>query len=65
VGGIVGPIFVAMVKDRTGSFSGALPIIAVMLLVAMILPIAVRRPGERREGPFYRGLLPRRARAGA
>jgi MFS transporter, OFA family, oxalate/formate antiporter len=65
VGGIVGPTFVAIVKDRTGSFSGALPIIAIMLLCSMILPVVVHRPGERREGPFYRGLFPRRARAGA
>jgi MFS family permease len=62
-GGVVGPIFVAAVKDRTGSFSGALPVIALVLLAAMILPLVVRRPGERREGPFYRGLL-RRARLG-
>ena len=64
VGGIVGPIFVALVKDRTGSFSGALPVTAVILLAAAILPIVTRKPGERREGPFYRGLL-RRARVGA
>ena len=63
VGGIVGPMFVAVVKDRTGSFSGALPVIAVVLLAAAILPLVVRRPGARREGPFYRGLL-RRARPG-
>jgi MFS transporter, OFA family, oxalate/formate antiporter len=63
VGGIVGPIFVAAVKDRTGSFSGALPVIAVILIAAMILPLVTRRPGEKREGPFYRGLL-RRARSG-
>jgi MFS family permease len=50
VGGIVGPIFVAAVKDRTGSFSGALPVIAVLLLAAMILPLVTRRPGEKREG---------------
>jgi MFS family permease len=62
VGGVVGPIFVAAVKDRTGTFSGALPVIAVVLLAAMILPIVTYRPGER-EGPFYRGLL-RRARVG-
>jgi nitrate/nitrite transporter NarK len=59
VGGIVGPIFVAIVKDRTGTFAGALPVIAIMLAVAMILPIVTYRPGER-AGPFYRGLLPRR-----
>jgi MFS family permease len=64
VGGIVGPIFVALVKDRTGSFTGALPVIAVILLAAAFLPIVTRKPGERREGPFYRGLL-RRARVGA
>jgi len=63
VGGIVGPIFVAVVKDRTGSFTGALPIIAIMLLVSMILPIVTHKPTER-TGPFYRGLL-RRARASA
>jgi MFS family permease len=64
VGGIVGPIFVAAVKDRTGSFSGALPVIAIVLLAAAILPLVTRKPGQRREGPFYRGLL-RRARVGA
>jgi len=63
-GGLAGPLFVAIVKDRTGSFSGALPVIAVVLLLATILPLRVRRPGERREGPFLRGLLGRN-RAGA
>jgi nitrate/nitrite transporter NarK len=61
--GIVGPIFVAVVKDRTGSFTGALPVIAIMLLVSMILPIVTHKPTER-TGPFYRGLL-RRARVSA
>jgi nitrate/nitrite transporter NarK len=55
VGGVVGPIFVALVKDHTGSFSGALPIIAIMLIVAMLLPIFTRKPGEQRTG-----FLPRR-----
>ena len=44
VGGVVGPIFVAYVKDHTGSFHEALPWIAGMLAVAMILPIVIRRP---------------------
>jgi MFS family permease len=44
VGGVVGPIFVAWVKDHTGSFHGALPWIAGMLAVATILPIVIRRP---------------------
>jgi MFS family permease len=42
--GVVGPIFVALVKDRTGTFTGALPVIAVVLLAAMVLPLATRRP---------------------
>jgi OFA family oxalate/formate antiporter-like MFS transporter len=61
VGGVAGPFFVALVKDRTGTFSGALPVIAVVLLVSMTLPIVTHRPGER-AGPFYRGLLPRARR---
>jgi MFS family permease len=63
VGGIVGPIFVAAVKDRTGSFSGALPVIAVMLVAATIIPLVTRRPGEGIQRPFWRGVFPRHARA--
>jgi len=59
VGGIVGPIFVAVVKDHTGSFTGALPVIGVVLLVAAILPIVTRPPGE---APGTRGILARPAR---
>jgi MFS transporter, OFA family, oxalate/formate antiporter len=61
VGGIVGPIFVARVKDITGSFSGALPVIAVMLLIAMILPIVTRKPGAARDPEHrWRHLTPPR-----
>jgi nitrate/nitrite transporter NarK len=61
VGGVVGPIFVSLVKDATGSFSGALPVIAVMLLVAAILPIVTRRPGATKEGADrWAHLFPRR-----
>ncbi len=63
VGGIVGPIFVARVKDITGSFSGALPVIAIVLLVATILPLITRKPGETRAGPPWRGVFRRRAEA--
>lgn len=48
VGGIAGPIFVAEMKDRTGSYSGALPLIAVLLLAAAVLPLVTRKPGARR-----------------
>lgn len=44
-GGVAGPIFVALVKDHTGSFAGALPWIAALLLVAGVLPVVARRPG--------------------
>jgi len=54
VGGIVGPIFVAVVKDLTGSFTGALPVIGVVLLFAAILPIVTRPPGEAPRGLFAR-----------
>jgi MFS family permease len=59
IGGVVGPIFVAVVKDHTGSYSGALPITAMVLIVAMLLPIFTRPPGRERRA----GWLPRRAPA--
>jgi MFS family permease len=45
-GGIVGPILAAKVKDATGSFSGALIPVAVMLIVAAILPFLTSKPSE-------------------
>ncbi len=54
--GVVGPMFVAWVKDRSGSFAGALPWVAGLLAVATLLPLAVRGPptpsgpGDRRRG---------------
>jgi MFS family permease len=45
-GGLVGPLFVAAVKDATGAYAGALPAVAVALAVAAgILPRFARRPG--------------------
>jgi len=41
--GVVGPMFVAWVKDRSGSFAGALPWVAGLLAVAMLLPLATPR----------------------
>jgi MFS transporter, OFA family, oxalate/formate antiporter len=43
-GGIVGPIVAAFVKDRTGSFEGALIPVAIMLIVAAVLPFITKRP---------------------
>lgn len=44
VAGIVGPLFAAGVKDATGSFSAALPVVAVMLCFATLLPLITRKP---------------------
>ena len=52
IGGVVGPIFVAIVKDKTGSFTGALPVIAIMLLIATVLPIIVRKPKAQTQPAF-------------
>jgi len=45
--GVAGPIFVATVKDATGSYAGALPVMAGVLAAAVLLPALARRPGPR------------------
>lgn len=42
--GVVGPFIAATVKDRTGSFSGALVPVAIMLLVAAVIPFFIKKP---------------------
>jgi MFS transporter, OFA family, oxalate/formate antiporter len=49
LGGLVGPYIADAVKDRTGSFSGALMPMAVMLLVAIILPFLTKKPAPAPE----------------
>jgi OFA family oxalate/formate antiporter-like MFS transporter len=44
VGGVFGPILIARVKDATGAYGGAMRFIAVVLLVAAILPLVIRPP---------------------
>jgi len=44
VGGVVGPSIAAFVRDRTGSYAGALIPVAVMLIVAACIPFFVRKP---------------------
>jgi OFA family oxalate/formate antiporter-like MFS transporter len=44
--GIVGPLIAAFVKDKTGSFTQALVPVAIMLLVAAILPFLTKKPVE-------------------
>lgn len=43
--GLAGPLFVAAVKDATGTYTGALPVMAGVLAVAVALPVVTRRPG--------------------
>jgi len=45
VGGILGPILIARIKDVTGGYTQAMYIIAAVMLVSTILPIIVRPPG--------------------
>ena len=42
--GLIGPILVARAKDLTGSFTGMLPIIAMVLLMSVILPFITKKP---------------------
>src|SRR5262245_5332445 len=56
--GIVGPLFAAQVKDLTGSFGGALPIIAVMLLIATTLPLITRKPVSPKDRLAQTGTRP-------
>jgi MFS transporter, OFA family, oxalate/formate antiporter len=44
---LVGPILVARAKDMTGSFAGMLPLIALLLLGAVILPFLTKKPTRR------------------
>jgi OFA family oxalate/formate antiporter-like MFS transporter len=44
VGGVLGPILIAQVIDRTGGYGPAFTIIAVIMLVSLALPLALRPP---------------------
>jgi MFS family permease len=44
VGGLVGPFIAGKVKDATGSYHGALMPMAIMLLIAIVLPFVTKRP---------------------
>jgi MFS family permease len=47
VAGVAGPSFVAAVKDLTGSYLGALPVMAAVLALATALPALARPPRPR------------------
>lgn len=45
--GLIGPILIARAKDLTGSFSEMLPVIAVVLSAAVILPYVTKKPARK------------------
>ena len=49
VGGVFGPILIARVKDLTGGYGTAMRIIAVVMLVAVVIPLIVRPPRPEAE----------------
>jgi MFS transporter, OFA family, oxalate/formate antiporter len=59
VGGIIGPILIAQVRDRTGGYGTAMYVIAAVMLVSAVLPLLVRPPrmraGEPVTGPAVAG----------
>jgi MFS family permease len=60
--GLLSPAFSAAIKDATGSFTGALVPIAVLLMMAMILPMVSRKPGTGSSDLPSALPLPKRAR---
>jgi nitrate/nitrite transporter NarK len=42
--GLIGPILIARAKDLSGSFSGILPVIAIVLSASVVLPYLTRKP---------------------
>jgi MFS transporter, OFA family, oxalate/formate antiporter len=49
VGGVVGPLLIARVKDLTGGYGPAMRIIAVAMLVAVVIPLVIRPPRPEAE----------------
>ena len=49
-GGVLGPILIASIKDKTGVYRSALTIIAVLMLVSAVLPF-IARPPIKSTGP--------------
>ncbi|MDB5093151.1 MAG: Major facilitator superfamily 1 transporter [Candidatus Eremiobacteraeota bacterium] len=47
VGGVVGPLIAARVKDATGSYRGTLLPVAIMLVVAAVIPFFVHKPAQK------------------
>jgi MFS family permease len=48
--GVAGPLLVAAVNDRHGAFSGALPMVSIVLAAAAVLPLLTNKPVARGGG---------------
>jgi len=48
-GGLLGPLFIARIREATGSYSGALTIIAAVMLASSLLPLAMCGKNVRNE----------------
>ena len=55
--GLLSPAFSAVIKDATGSFAGALAPVAVLLMLAIILPLITRKPGTGARGRALEGSI--------
>src|SRR5436853_441742 len=45
---VFGPLYIARMRETTGNYSGALPVIAIVMFVSVLLPIIVRPPRRDR-----------------
>jgi OFA family oxalate/formate antiporter-like MFS transporter len=45
---VFGPLYIARMRETTGNYSGALHVIAIVMLVSVLLPIIVRPPRRER-----------------
>jgi OFA family oxalate/formate antiporter-like MFS transporter len=59
----VGPLFIARMRETTGSYRGALHVIAGVMAVSILLPILVRPPRVPRDRPFNKRALPKEVAA--
>jgi len=50
-GGVLGPLLIARIREATGSYSGALTIIASVMLVSSLLPLTMMRGKSLRNEP--------------
>jgi OFA family oxalate/formate antiporter-like MFS transporter len=48
-GGVLGPLLIARIREATGSYTRALTIIAAVMLVSSLLPLAMRNKRLRSE----------------